>query len=407
MLAQIKKYLPYINLGILLFLSFILPIYHKPLGLIIGVFALLHISEGLLNKNFKFLYKEIFYTGILFFIIHLISVAYSDNQERAWFDIEVKLSLLVFPLLFLFKSPIIIKHKKLIFYSFVIGSISSSIIMLTNAFSDYSELGSAAFYYTNITLFHPSYMAMYFIFAISIIINFMVSHKRTVKVQLISAFLILFLLRMIFLFQSKAGILTIIVISIFLLIISLIRLRSLLLKIAISILVVSLTLVMVQKSSRLQAMMTSVKEISETGQSDDYTTGIRFSIWKITIDEIRNNWILGVGAGDIKPTLFKKYENQKVDFAFNQNLNVHNQYLETFLGQGILGISLLLAMFFFGFKEASKRKSWFLTVFLILIAFSFGPESMLNNQAGVIFFAFFYNFLFLMNNGKKENNLIF
>jgi len=152
---------------------------------------------------------------------------------------------------------------------------------------------------------------------------------------------------------------------------------------------------MVQKSSRLQAMLTSVEEISETGESEDSTTGIRFSIWKITVHEVSKHWILGVGAGDIKPVLFKEYENKKLNGALKKNLNVHNQYLETFLGQGIFGFLLLLSMFFLGFKEAARRKEWFLSVFLILMAISFSPESILNKEAGVIFFALFYNFLFV------------
>ena len=368
-----------------------MPINQKPLGILIGIFTLFAILDGLINKTFKLEHKKRFFTGRLFFLIHLISVIYSDNQERAWFDIEVKLSLFVFPILFQFKNSYLLRKKEWILYSFVLGSIASSIIMLIIASSKYSEIGSSAFYYNQFSLFHPSYMAMYFIFAIAILIRFMVYKKRPLKFQIPAALSILLLLRIVFLLQSKAGIITIIIISIFLLIISLIKLRSLLLKIALAILVLSITLIMVQKSSRLQAMLTSVEEISETGESKS-STGIRLSIWKITMHEISKHWVLGVGAGDIKPVLFKEYQNLKG--ALEKNLNVHNQYLETFLGQGILGISLLLALFYFGFKEAIRKKEWFLSVFLILMAISFSPESILNKEAGVVFFAFFYYFLF-------------
>ena len=390
----LKTYLPKINLGILILFAFVMPIGQKALGLLIGLFALFMLIDGLINKTFKMVHKDVFITGVLFFLIHLISVAYSDNQERAWFDIEVKLSLIIFPVIFLFKSPYLIKNKKWVLYSFVYGSIASSIIMLIKASQNYSELGSAAFYYANIALFHPSYMAMYFIFAIGILIDYMISKKNLNKFQILPAIGILFLLRMIFLLQSKAGMLSIIVIATFLLILSLIRLRSFLLKIAISILVVSLSLVMVQKSSRLQAMMSSVKEISEKGQSEDSTTGIRFAIWEVAAQEIKNSWIIGVGAGDIKPVLFKDYERQHLNGALEKNLNVHNQYIETFLGQGIIGFLLLIGIFLFGFKHARKRKEILGSIFMLLILLSFGPESMLNNQMGVIFIAFFYFFLF-------------
>ena len=402
----IKTYLPKINLTILVLFAFIMPIYQKPLGLLIGLFALFTLLDGLINKTFQFSHKEIFIIGISFFAIHLISVAYSNNQERAWFDIEIKLSLLIFPILFLFKSPFLLRNKKWVLYSFVYGSILSSIIMLIKAYINYSKAGNNAFYYTEISLFHPSYMAMYFIFAIGVLISYMISKKSLNKFQILPAIGILFLLRMIFLLQSKAGMLSIIVIATFLLIISLIRVRSFLLKIAISILVVSLSFVMIQRSSRLQAMVQSVEEISEKGKSEDSTTGLRFSIWEVACSEIKETWLFGVGAGDIKPVLFKDYEQQNLQGALKKKLNVHNQYLETFLGQGIIGIGLLLTLLYLGFKEAQKRKDILITIFMLLISLSFLPESMLNNQAGVIFIAFFYFFLVQFNDDNDTQFIL-
>ena len=404
-MKNIKLYLPQIKLGILICFTFLMPIYHKPLGILIGLFALFTIIDGILNKTFDFNHKKIFIIGVLFFLIHLISVIYSQNQERAWFDIEVKLSFIIFPILFLFKNPLVLKNKKWILFSFVYGSILSSVIMLVRATINYPEMGSAAFYYTNMALFHPSYMAMYFIFSIGILINYMISKKDLNKFQILPALGILFLLRMIFLLQSKTGMISIIIIAVFLLIISLIRLRSFLLKIALSILVVSISLVMVQKSSRLQAMMHSVKDISNKGESEDTTTGIRFAIWEIAVDEIENSWLFGVGSGDIKPVLFKDYKKDHLEDALHKNLNVHNQYLETFLGQGIIGIALLLSLLYMGFNEAKKRKELLISIFILTVLLSFGPESMLNNQSGTIFIAFFYYLLIQFNN--KDDEIIF
>lgn len=376
-------------------MAFVMPLSDKPLGILIALFSISNIIDGIINKTFSFEKKTIIITGLAFFFIHLISVFYSQDQGRAWFDIEVKLSLLIFPIVFLFNSQYLSKNTKVVLYSFVAGALFSSIVMLIRAYLNYIDQGSIAFYYSRIALFHPSYISMYFILAIAIIIKFMVNKKRTYTYQIFSALSILLLLRMIFLFQSKAGMITIIAISFFLLIISVIKLRSLLLKIAITLLVVSFTLIMVQKSSRLQAMLDSVEEISDQGHSADATTGVRFEIWKLTLEEIKAHWLFGVGAGDIKPVLFERYKKSDLDDALSKHLNVHNQYLETFLGQGILGLLLMVSLFLLGLKEAYRRKDWFLSVFIILISLSFGPESMLNNQSGVIFFAFFFYFLFV------------
>lgn len=405
----LKTYLPKLNLAVLILIAFIMPIYQKPLGLLIGVFALLTFIDASINKTFEINNKKIIITGFLFFLIHIISVLYSDNKGVAWFDIEVKLSLFIFPMLFLFKNKYLIDRKKKVLFSFVIGSLVSSILMIISAGLNYNELGSAAFYYTNICLFHPSYMAMYFTFSIAIIVKYMViniiqkSNKRTIFIQyVLPALSILLLITIIFLLQSKAGIITTILMSLFLFVFSIIKVRSVLFRIVVPILLVSLIFVYVQKSSRLKPMVTSVETIVKTGKSSDSTTGIRFEIWKTTIKEIKSNWLIGVGAGDIKSTLYNNYADNSSNSIVKNSFNIHNQYLETFLGQGIVGILLLLAMLFLGLQEAIKRKNWLLTVFVGIIAINFGPESMLNTLAGVVFFSFFYYFLFTFSTEKDS-----
>ncbi len=405
MRERITKYSSIISFVSLVLIAFLMPLTSQPLGILIGIFTLFNLVVGFSDNSFKIYNWPLFLTMILFFAIHLFSITWSQDKPRAWFDIEVKLSLLVFAIAFTVKNIFIRRRIKYILFSFVLGTIISSLYMLYTAFGNYKEIGSVAFYYTNIALFHPSYIAMYFIMSIAIIIRFMVLKNRSVRFITISVITILFLLRMIFLFQSKAGMITIIAVSLFLLIISIIKLRSLLLKVAVTLLVASFSLIMIQKSSRLQAMMESVEKISENGSAGESTTGVRYEIWKIAWDKIKDNWMYGVGAGDIKPTIFEIYKEKDLEVAIRKNLNVHNQYLETFLGQGIIGLSLLLALMFFGLQVAVKRKEWFFSVFILLIGMSFAPESMLNNQSGVIFFAFFYSLFFLQFCNCKEKDV--
>jgi len=166
------------------------------------------------------------------------------------------------------------------------------------------------------------------------------------------------------------------------------------------------SLIFVQKNNRLQTMANAVEKISDEGRTSG-STGIRFSMWKVTIQEIPKYWILGVGSGDIKEVLFKRYEEEGLTEAIEGNYNVHNQYLETFFGQGIIGISLLLLLLFFGIQEALKKKELILSGFIILITLSMGPESMLNSQMGVVFISFFYYFLFVFDMPNDEKNSIY
>jgi O-antigen ligase len=375
-------------------MAFVMPVFVRVIPLFIGFFALFNLLDGFVNKTFRFPAPLIFIVGILFYIIHVISVFYSDDFDTAWFDISVKLSFLVFPLVFLFQNPILLTQKKKILMSFVYGSIVSSIIMLVLAFLKYEELGSAAFYYVELALFHPSYMAMYFVFSIIIMVDLIEKSDKSIWRNWLYLLAILFLVFMISVLQSKAGILSGILIALFYLAVSVWKKRKKLLMLGALLLIVSTGLIFIQQSNRLVSMVESVEKASEDQKTED-STGLRISIWKITLQELKEHWLMGVGSGDIKPVLKSKYEETGLNKAFVQNLNVHNQYLETFLGQGIFGFILLLTLLVLGLREAYLRQDVLSAAFIVLVAFSLFPESMFNSQMGVIFISFFYYFLFI------------
>lgn len=375
-------------------MAFIMPVFVRVIPIFIMLFALFNIIDGLVNKTFRFQYPLIFWVGILFYMIHVVSVFYSKDFDAAWFDISVKLSFLVFPLAFLFQNPKVLAQKKKVLMSFVFGSLLSSVIMLVLAFLKYEELGSAAFYYVELALFHPSYMAMYFVFSIIILVDFIEKSSKSVLENWPSLIAILFLLFMISLLQSKAGIISGILIALFYMLVSIWKKRKKLMIIGVLVLIISSGFIFIQQNNRLLSMVDSVEKASEDQKTDD-STGLRISIWKITLHELKDYWLTGVGSGDIKPVLKKKYEETGLNKAFVQNLNVHNQYLETFLGQGIFGLMLLLTFLILGLLEAFRKQDVLSAAFIVLIAFSLLPESMFNSQMGVIFISFFYYFLFI------------
>jgi len=400
MLKSSKTYLPKLNLGILVLLAFLMPIYQKPLGLLIGLFTLFTIVDGVINKTFVFNNNKIFITGILFFLMHLISVIYSQNQERAWFDIEVKLSLIIFPILFFFKNNYIIKYKKWILNSFVISTAIANIYMILSSYLIYHG-NEWIFHSSYLTKYiHPSYISMYNLFSIVFIIQNIKTYSRLIKYGSIIG--VVFLLFMIYLFESKAGFIAFIFITTYITIIFFLRINNKFLQILIPLIIISSTTYMVSQNHRMQKMFKSILEIVQTGDSSTASTGIRFEIWKTSTQIIKRHPLIGVGAGDIKTELNKKYKENPSLYkeALKNQFNVHNQYLETFLGQGIIGLSLLLLMLFWGIKYAYQNKDHLFASFLIIISINFFPESLLNNRAGVIFFAFFY---FFLTQEKKKN----
>ena len=125
-------------------------------------------------------------------------------------------------------------------------------------------------------------------------------------------------------------------------------------------------------------------------KTDVESTAVRILIWKESIKLIENNVIFGTSAGDANDKLIEAYKREGLEGALLKKLNAHNQFLQTFIGTGIIGFVLLFLMTLGALIYSFIKKNYILSLFSILIIFNFLVESMLQAQAGFIFFAFFF-----------------
>jgi O-antigen ligase len=130
------------------------------------------------------------------------------------------------------------------------------------------------------------------------------------------------------------------------------------------------------------------------------TTG-RISIWKNSLQIIAKNSVLGVGTGDAKDEILKHYKLKNEKELYSKKLNSHNQFLQTTIAIGLLGLIVLLLILGIPLFLFYKQSDFLAVIFVLLIVFNFLFESMLETQAGVIFFSFFL-FLFWKENASKE-----
>ena len=189
----------------------------------------------------------------------------------------------------------------------------------------------------------------------------------------------------------------------------------------------------------------TVSQISSIGIDND-NSDPRKIIWHEGLEVIKKNWLIGAGNGDAKDELVTRYsklivedvsaeslldstisvvqknkkairslkkqafdnrvnyeeqlreyakyllerKNQVYNVSLNQGYNFHNQYLQTFAEIGIFGFVSLCLLLVFPFVLSIKNKDYLTISFLFIVGASFLTESMLERQAGVVFFAFFY-----------------
>ncbi|MCK5846064.1 MAG: O-antigen ligase family protein [Bacteroidales bacterium] len=399
-----KELLPKISFVFLLLIVASLPTFWSLTPLFIALFSISTLAHGFVNNKFCITNKAIVITGISFFLIHLISVFYSEHRDVAWFDIEVKLSLLIFPIMFSVSNKYIDKYRNIVLvvfsasvvianiYLLIVGMYNAEIIDIWNMDRNVVWRFSSS----NLSKYiHPSYLSMYNLFVVVYMVQIIFTSSYKLRLWLILP--ISFLMVLIVLLQAKAGFLAVGVIVLYIVVLLFIKIKNRLIRYALPLVILFATTYAASQNYRMQIMFSSVVEIIKTGDSKTSSTGVRFEIWKVTTSIIGDNFIFGVGAGDIKPELNKKYaENPEfLEEATDHHLNVHNQYLETWLGEGFIGFGLLMALFIYGIKVALKNKDHLLAMFIIIIMVNFFPEAMLNSLNGVVFFSLFYYFLTL------------
>jgi len=126
---------------------------------------------------------------------------------------------------------------------------------------------------------------------------------------------------------------------------------------------------------------------SNTGYASGYSFFQRMVYWQAALNIIEENFLFGVGTGDVKVAFRKVYASGEYNLNEKYWLRAHNQFLTFFVAFGVFG----LAYFVFFFAEAFRlnRKSYLAFAIVLLTFLSCLTEDTLETQAGVAFFGFF------------------
>lgn len=116
----------------------------------------------------------------------------------------------------------------------------------------------------------------------------------------------------------------------------------------------------------------------------------RLEYWKAAQSIIRENWILGVGSGDVDEA-FKNYYAQ-IDTRLLPELQhrAHNQFLTSWISSGLAGLIAFICWWLLAFRMSWQQKQFIFTAFIGICLSSFLIEDTLETQMGVTFVALFY-----------------
>ncbi|MEB3347736.1 O-antigen ligase family protein [Aquimarina gracilis] len=334
----------------------------------------------------------------LYFIIMAFSLIYSDNISAGFDLLQRSLSLLFFPVIFLFVKEDASTVKKLIEF-LLIGLLVSFFINLTvacyNVFSiikdDFSffELSLEGFnlllnslsdgwnYFIGAEfsgLVNPSYVSLY----ILLVLSYYLKNKILSRTRLLIT-LVLFLY--LFLLASIAAYLTLFIISILLIF----NIPDKNQKYTM-IIVFILGLIVFLQNPRVFDFYTNVTDTAETLEIDNTSVEkSRLLTWDASVKLIEEAPILGYGIGDTNDVLIEKYKELNYISNYQNKYNAHNQFLQTFLQTGIFGFGVLVNIFVLLAIRMNRSRNEVAVYVILFISLFF--ESMLVRFNGIVFFS--------------------
>jgi O-antigen ligase len=393
-----------------LILAFIMPVYQKAVP---GVVILIVIN-WFAERQFRQKYRQIksnrssmlIASFALLFIFYLVSLLYSSNKLQGMTELQIGLSLLIFPVIFASIDTEVFPREKSrhIFIAFISGSLVASFMLIIIAAVRYHGSSNLnEFIYTKIAWGgHPSYISMYFSLSVAFVTLYLYEtwkSSSSIKKSLL-VFLLIYFSFMILLLCSKAGIITQLVVFLVLILASFQNGKSPVTGIITGILAISFTIsafyLFPPSMSRFGKAIRTLNNFDNIESDNTESTAERILIWNSALEAGLQEPVIGYGIGDVKEELEKVYQQHQMRQALKLSLNAHNQYLQTFLAVGIPGILLLLGYMVGPFFLAFQKKYIIYAIFLLIVGLNFLFESMLCRQAGVVFYAFF-NSLFIFD----------
>ncbi len=134
----------------------------------------------------------------------------------------------------------------------------------------------------------------------------------------------------------------------------------------------------------------------------DNGTNVRSGIYICNIETLKNNWLVGVGTGDVQIELNKCLTGLNPDIYARFDYNTHNEYLNAWFTAGIIGLIVFVLSLYFSFTHAVEHKKYTYLFFLTFMSICFITENYFERQAGVMLFTFFQS-LFLFTDKETHH----
>jgi O-antigen ligase len=366
-------------------IAILIPVAKLYVPLVIGVTTIV----GLVNWAPKNRLNSMIVCMLGYYALVAFGLLFSEDYMAAAKQLELKLSLVIFPCLFLLAPAPNSVWVRRIFLGFALATMGFIGYSLVNAFVDYSITGNPReFSYRELALnYHPTYVAAYCCFTALILL---LKSPQTGIGRILGGVAYILIALFVALLSSKAGWLCQGFILFFFLVLAWMRKgpgRLHFVWQGAALVAFSLALVFSPGSQRrLTEAVDSTQNIGSHEVANS-SSSVRIVAWRSAIHIIATN-PFGVGTDDVAQALVEEYSKRGETFAEEKRLNAHNQYLQTGVEFGWFGLGLLLFLLWSMLKRAHEQRNWLFLGFTLLILANMLFESFLELQQGIVFVAF-------------------
>ena len=349
--------------------------------------------------------------GLIFFRTYI-----TDRSDNALFYLEVSMSLLAFPAAF-FLSPATYtqKQKDVLSLMFVLstaaiilfGEIQAALQLAADCgpgkfwpnraavFSDPAFTYHFRTIFEEQTSIHPTYASIFLGISIILILDYFLKsfHQRAIRSN---AFILTVIILFIFLqslLASRTPFIATMFCSVVLIFIYLKR-KIFALYVLGGLIILSVLLIFMVPSFSSRFREISVSNTSVPSTTNENSFNIRVGIYQCSRDVISENWIWGVGPGNVQDKLNDCYADISKEVYDQKNYNTHNQFMDYWAGLGILGpVSLIIILLYTSIRNYRIKNPLALCISLLFII-AMMTENLLSRQNGIVCFAYFTSLYF-------------
>jgi len=354
------------------------------------------LSPNILLNLKKLFSNKIFLVLIGLFVVYIIGIFYSNNLEIAFNRLNIKLPFLIMPIGFAALPQL----KKQVYLKFIFSFFA--LVFFTSLYVTIN-------YLLNMDAYNEGYLfakiiptpidhvrfSLFLVFAI--ISGFYLYTKQfkfkyDFETNLILGASILLII-FIHVLSVRSGLFALYTISFILGIQSLLSKNKRKLGIVLLILVFLLPAISLYVFPTFQKKIAYVKydlnQFFNEKKLSQYSDSRRLLSIKVGLEVFQQNYLFGVGSGDMYPEMIKIYQRDYPNLKENDYLKPHNQFVVELASFGILGFLYFIFAILYPLWHNKNYKDWFFLSFHIIILSSFLWEGTIEGQLGMGFYIVF------------------